>query len=248
MQNQGNFDAALSQMYDNATEADYYSLFFGSIFHHLSSSDIREKKILDIGCGNGKLCQLFLEKEAAQTVGIDISADQIKTAKLLYPKNTQFAVKDAYAPFNLKQQFEVVSCIYALHFIKDYFTLKQACQNIFRHLKMDGVAIVLDITHDYIYNKSKMEALKQLTMYEYIPNCEEGQIPTAWEMVKGRVHTSTEVLKIDHIAIHGSNLISALKEVGFTKVERKPFIHSNPYYLDLWGPDGFNHYLLFCRK
>lgn len=248
MQNQGNFDAALSQMYDDVTEAEYYSLFFGSIFHYLQPFDIQRKKVLDIGCGNGKLCQRFIAEGAGATLGIDISADQIKTAKSLAGKNSLFQVKDAYVSFDLEQQFEVVSCIYALHFIKDYATLKIACQNIFRHLTMDGIAVILDITHDYVYDKSKMEELKQLTMYEYIPNVVEGQIPTAWETVKGRVHTSTEVLTIDHIAIHGSNLIQALKEVGFTNIERKPFVHTNQYYVDLWGPDGFNHHLIYCRK
>ena len=141
------------------------------------------------------------------------------------------------------------SLVFMLYILSQtILTLKQACQNILNHLKPDGIAVVLDITHDYIYDKSLMETLKQLTMYEYIPNVAEGQIPTAWEVVKGRVHTPTGILKIDHIAIHGSNLIQALREVGFSKVERKSFVHSKKNYVDLWGPYGFNHHLLFCSK
>ena len=72
---QGNFDTSLSQMYDDVTDASYYSMFFDSVFHYLKPSDIENKNLLDIGCGNGKLCQLFIEKGVANTFGIDISAD-----------------------------------------------------------------------------------------------------------------------------------------------------------------------------
>ncbi|MGI9552759.1 MAG: hypothetical protein ACR2MT_16260, partial [Aurantibacter sp.] len=123
----------------------------------------------------------------------------------------------------------------------------QTCQNIQGHLKEDGIAIILDITHDYVYDKGKMQELKDLTMYEYRPNIEEGRIPLAWQKVEGLVHTEKGILKIDHIAIHGKNLIKALKEVGFKKVERKRFVHTNKRYTDLWGEHGFNHHLLFCR-
>ncbi|MEM7373111.1 MAG: class I SAM-dependent methyltransferase [Bacteroidota bacterium] len=245
----GNFDSTLSQMYDSVTEESYYSMFFRSIFCNFSPQDLEGKAVLDIGCGNGKLCQLFQEKGARYTMGVDISPAQIQLARNLYDTPAyQFQVQDAYRPFFIGKSFDVVSCIYALHFVPDYETLRIACQNIADHVAFGGIAIVLDITHDYVYRKAQMNRLRQLSMYEYIPDVEEGQIPPAWSHVKGRVHTPTEVLHIDHIAIHGTNLKRALTEVGFSSVERKNFIHPNESYVKLWGPNGFNHHLFVCKK
>lgn len=194
------------------------------------------------------MCKQFIERGALSSMGLDYSKDQINIAKRLHPTSEYtFLAKNAYLSFDLGKKFDVVSCIYALHFAKSFNVLKQACQNIKSHLAPGGVAVILDITHDYVYDKKRMNELKELTMYEYIPNVAEGQIPRAWESVKGYIHTADSILPIDHIAIHGSNLIQALQEVGFDQVERKPFIHQNQYYVDLWGEKGFNHHLLFCR-
>ena len=246
---QGNFNASLSQMYDGVTDADYYSMFFDSIFHYLDQEEVKGKKVLDIGCGNGRLCNRFLQQGASEILGIDISEDQIQRARKQNPNQAcHFIIQDAYVPFNLQKTFDIVSCVYALHFVADFPTLKQACQNIYNPLAADGLAVVLDITHDYVYDKKLMQALKALTMYEYDPGIPEGKIPQPWQKVKGYVHSPNGVLRIDHIAIHGTNLIRALQEAGFNSVERKALVHANEYYMQLWGPEGFNHHLLFCRK
>lgn len=39
------FDKSLSNVYDEITEADYYAMFFDSIFHYLSSEEILKKTI-----------------------------------------------------------------------------------------------------------------------------------------------------------------------------------------------------------
>ena len=245
----GNFDKALSNTYADVAKADYYSMFTESIFHYIEDEELAKKRILDIGCGNGNLCEQFVSLGAQHATGIDISQDQIRLARQRLPSPTyRFDIVDAYQKFEIHQRFEIVSCIYALHFAKNYEELKQACLNIYNHLVQDGIAVILDITHDYIYNKRLMAELKELTMYEYIPEVPEGTIPKAWSLIKGLVHTPKGLLSIDHIAIHGKNLIKVLSEVGFQSIERKSFVHSNKHYLTLWGEQGFNHHLLYCRK
>ena len=46
--------------------------------------------ILDIGCGNGKMLGYLQEKTEAYIHGFDYSEEAIKTAKLLFPKNSEF--------------------------------------------------------------------------------------------------------------------------------------------------------------
>lgn len=46
--------------------------------------------ILDIGCGNGKMLGYLQEKTNAYIHGFDYSEQAIKTAKLLFPKNSEF--------------------------------------------------------------------------------------------------------------------------------------------------------------
>ena len=40
------------------------------------------KRILDLGCGFGEHCKLFVEKGAEKVVGLDISQKMIEVAKL----------------------------------------------------------------------------------------------------------------------------------------------------------------------
>lgn len=47
--------------------------------------------ILDVGCGNGKTLGYLQEKTKAYIYGFDYSEKAIKTAKFLFPYNSQFA-------------------------------------------------------------------------------------------------------------------------------------------------------------
>jgi SAM-dependent methyltransferase len=222
-------------------------MFFDSIFSCFDES-VKNKSHLDLGCGNGKLCRHFMDKRVSKSTGLDISQEQIDIAKSLYGGSKfSFKTQDVYMPFDLTETYDIVTSIYSLHFAQNYKVLRQASQNIKQHTVDGGIAIVLDITHDYVYQKNKMQELKELTMYEYNPNINEGEVPKAWQTVEGFVHTASEIIQVDHIAIHGDNLIQALKDSGFKTVERRPFIHSNKYFTDLWGENGFNHHLLFCQ-
>ena len=52
--------------------------------------------VLDIGCGNGKLCKVIAEESGAYTAGIDRDRNGIEIAKKAYPDLSffQFGVED----------------------------------------------------------------------------------------------------------------------------------------------------------
>ena len=56
--------------------------------------DVRNKDVLEIGCGNGYGAQLLNERSPRSYVGLDVMEEQIKKARQRYP-NHQFIVQDA---------------------------------------------------------------------------------------------------------------------------------------------------------
>lgn len=96
-----------------------------------------EDKILDIGCGNGRLLDLF-KKKKIDYVGIDNSEGQIKEAKAKYPKKN-FLVADALKlPFD-NNVFDKVFSVAVFHEIPSLELRKQFLKETKRVLKENGL-------------------------------------------------------------------------------------------------------------
>jgi SAM-dependent methyltransferase len=67
--------AKAEHLFDFNDAIDY---LWGEFIDHLK--DLNAKKVLDIGCGNGKFCQLAKEN-GIEVVGIDLSAKMVEIAK-----------------------------------------------------------------------------------------------------------------------------------------------------------------------
>ncbi|NEP08822.1 MAG: methyltransferase domain-containing protein [Symploca sp. SIO2C1] len=91
------------------------------------------EKVLDIGCGDGKVtAQIANLVPNASVVGIDSSEGMLKLAKTQYPTNAfpnlQFLHADArQLPF--KQEFTVIFSNAALHWIQDHVSVLQGISN-----------------------------------------------------------------------------------------------------------------------
>jgi SAM-dependent methyltransferase len=81
-------------------------------FRTLQSYQIKAKKILELGCGDGKMSYILgkIIKGVEQQVGIDISPLAIKDAKKRYPK-IHFFTGDA-ENLKLKEKFDFVCSFY----------------------------------------------------------------------------------------------------------------------------------------
>lgn len=87
------------------------------ILQHIPQKD--NVHILDIGCGNGKMLGYLQEKTKAYVHGFDYSEEAIKTAKLLFPKNSEFregVIGEIDYP---KENFDVIISMDTMYFAKD---------------------------------------------------------------------------------------------------------------------------------
>jgi ubiquinone/menaquinone biosynthesis C-methylase UbiE len=99
-----------------------------------------EGKVLDFGCGNGRLVD-FLKETNLEYVGVDASEKLIEIAKREYPKESFLQIENEKAlPFK-DAEFDMVFSIAVFH----HFTPKMtdnALREIKRVLKKDGILIL----------------------------------------------------------------------------------------------------------
>jgi ubiquinone/menaquinone biosynthesis C-methylase UbiE len=107
--------------------------------------DVKDKKILDAGCGEGFLCRLIAE-HGAQVTGIDFSSKLLEIARNRTPKHLLIR----YIHANLEKILEIQSdsfdrivSLLALQDIQDY---RAALQELYRVLRPEG-QFFLAITH-----------------------------------------------------------------------------------------------------
>jgi ubiquinone/menaquinone biosynthesis C-methylase UbiE len=99
-------------------------------------------RVLDLGCGNGRLYQLFQGK-TIEYLGIDISAGLIAEAQKKYPNaKDYFQVGDTLKTNLPDSIIDTVFSIAVLHHLPSETVRRQAINEMFRLLKPQGIAII----------------------------------------------------------------------------------------------------------
>ncbi len=111
--------------------------------------DLKGKKVLDLGCGTGRLTDLLLNN-GGEVSGIDVSEKMLEVARKKYPW-VNFAQADAEnLPFKDDEFDVVVSAFVIVHF-KD---LQKLFDEVCRVLKSGGIFVLTNI------NQKKAPKLK----------------------------------------------------------------------------------------
>lgn len=76
--------------------------------------DNNDKKVLDLGCGNGRASELF--PDGVNYVGVDTSAELIKIAKERYPERNFMILEGLDLPFP-DNHFDIIYCLAVLHHV-----------------------------------------------------------------------------------------------------------------------------------
>ena len=99
--------------------------------------DLTGKRVLDLGCGFGEHCKMFVERGAAKVVGVDISRKMLEIAQQENsdPKITylNMAMEDIG---QLKESFDIVISSLAFHYVEDF---PGVVKNIYSLLDTNGV-------------------------------------------------------------------------------------------------------------
>jgi ubiquinone/menaquinone biosynthesis C-methylase UbiE len=96
-------------------------------------------KLLDLGCGNGRMVGLFDNKKV-DYLGVDFSSELVDCAKKNYPKK-EFLVMDALNLNLPEKSFDVVMCVSVLnHLSKEKHV--QFVENIKKVLKLGGYLLM----------------------------------------------------------------------------------------------------------
>ena len=163
-------------------------------------------KVLDLGCGNGRLSELFSEKKI-EYYGVDFSEGLINIARKRYPK-LNFQVADALnLPFP-DGFFDEVFSIAVLHHIPSKELRTQFLKEIKRVLKPKGTT-VLSVWSFPFFRKIKFFVRFILLTISNQKNIERGDAFIPW---------GNKLLRYVHV-FSKKEISSLFKEVGLKIVE-----------------------------
>ena len=99
--------------------------------------DLKNKRVLDLGCGTGDDCFEYLKMGASKVVGIDVSDNMISEAKKRHGStDIEFILMDMEKLSEIPYKFDVVVSSLAIHYIRDFSSL---CNNVYNILDKSGI-------------------------------------------------------------------------------------------------------------
>jgi tRNA (uracil-5-)-methyltransferase TRM9 len=116
--------------------------------------------ILDVGCGNGRLLELFKEKKI-EYLGVDISKKLIGIAKRKYPQDEFLVADNLNLPFP-DNNFDKVFSVAVLHTIPSGELRKKALMELRRVLKPKGLLVLT------VWNMWRKEMFPLILKYYFL--------------------------------------------------------------------------------
>ncbi|MCP5469715.1 MAG: methyltransferase domain-containing protein [Chlamydiales bacterium] len=208
------------------------------------------EKVIDIGCGDGKLSACISKKvPLGKVLGVDISKDMIKHAQRTFPndeyENLTFISEDA-ENLNAQNEFDILFSSFALQWLSDKPAFFKKAYNALTESSLLVLTIPLDVSpplekaleevtvtskwKEFFFDYSPYERLRPASEYRaYIEHC--GFVLTSFSTeTQKKIFASTQLLK-DYIRqwlIHLNHLPNSLRESFFEEVMEQYFLHQPP--------------------
>lgn len=116
--------------------------------------DLRNKAVLDLGCGFGWHCRYAREQQASRVVGVDISEKMLRKAREMTDDPLITYVNSPIEDVELEEaEFDVVISSLALHYVESF---KAVCSNVFHGLQWGG-AFVFSVEHPIYTCRSEQD-------------------------------------------------------------------------------------------
>jgi ubiquinone/menaquinone biosynthesis C-methylase UbiE len=143
---------AVAPYYDELMKPVPYRMWVGYYMLLLAQQEVKPRKILDVACGTGTMCQM-LAAEQYQVTGFDLSAPMIEEARLKARRRhleIRYEVADA-RDFDLGDTFEgAYSFFDSLNNLTDPADLFLAIQRVAAHLPQGG-SFIFDLNTAYAF-------------------------------------------------------------------------------------------------
>jgi ubiquinone/menaquinone biosynthesis C-methylase UbiE len=137
-------------------------------------SSCKNERILDFGCGIGRLTS-FLRKTGAKVIGVDITKEMIEKAKKKYPEETFICYDGGKLPFD-DNYFDHIVSVYVLQHITTLDDFYKTAKELVRCLKIGGKIYLIEQVSrkdsDYYLHrlpKDYFEAFKDCKIIEARP-------------------------------------------------------------------------------
>lgn len=115
--------------------------------------DLKDKKVLDLACGEGVSTRMLHDLGAKTVHGIDISEKQIELAKKQEIPGVTYEQMDCMNDdFRGEGNFDVVSGMMFIHYAKSKEQIQKVLQNVHSALKDDGVFYAMTVNPDLLKN------------------------------------------------------------------------------------------------
>ena len=145
--------------------------------------DLREKEILDIGCGMGQHAKQYAEMGAASVLGIDISEKMLEYAKAHNSaEHVDYRRMSMEDIGTINRQFDLVTSSLVFDYAEDFGGLMQKIHGLLK----DGAAFVFSMSHPIVtawdgvydrYNRTETGERLYANLRNY---CKEGPRKVDW--------------------------------------------------------------------
>ncbi len=145
--------------------------------------DLKDKKILDAGCGEGRFSKYFIEKNANIT-SLDISEEYINVIKANIRRGKFVVGSVTDLPFP-KNSFDYIFSVDVLQHVPN---INKAIKEFHRVLKINGKVIIIDknkfgLNSKYLIPQILIQKYKELTEWRYEGFKERWFSPNKFERV-----------------------------------------------------------------
>jgi ubiquinone/menaquinone biosynthesis C-methylase UbiE len=138
--------------YDELMKPVPYRMWVGYYLLLLSHQDIHPRKVLDVCCGTGTMCEM-LAQESFEMTGFDLSAEMIEMARKKARKNhldIRYECMDA-AEFELGEKFDAAFSFFdSLNNIIEPDRLQMAMRQVSKHL-VPGGSFIFDVNTAFAF-------------------------------------------------------------------------------------------------
>ncbi|ALC85382.1 SAM-dependent methyltransferase [Bacillus sp. FJAT-22090] len=116
--------------------------------------ELRNKSVLDLGCGFGWHCRYAREQQARSVIGVDISEKMLQKAREMTNDSLITYIKMSIEDINFSNsQFDVVISSLAFHYIKSFEAI---CKKVYDCLKPGGT-FVFSVEHPIFTSRNEQD-------------------------------------------------------------------------------------------